>query len=147
MKLLPDFGFSFDLQLLPELMTKTADVLATAPDTQVALCHAGSPYDRTQTGLDQWARALKSLADQSQVSCKLSGLGMFDHDWTPDGVQPIVQTCLREFGAERCMFGSNFPVDMITSTYQSLMDIYRDVDDDTKNHVLGTCADRFYAIT
>ena len=45
-------GLSFDLQLIPELMDKTASILERAPDTKVALCHAGSPHDRSAKGLE-----------------------------------------------------------------------------------------------
>ncbi|MCG7522168.1 amidohydrolase [Ruegeria sp. Ofav3-42] len=118
-------GLSFDLQLLPELMEQTASVLEQAPKTQVALCHAGSPHDRSQNGLDQWGAALKSLSSLPCVYCKLSGLGMFDHDWTAQSVKPIVETCLTQFGAERCLFGSNFPVDSLRSTFGEFMSRYR----------------------
>ncbi|WP_170410179.1 amidohydrolase family protein [Ruegeria atlantica] len=114
-------GLSFDLQLLPALMEQTANVMSRAPETQVALCHAGSPHDRTAQGLQNWADALKGLSNLPQVYCKLSGLGMFDHGWSAESVSPIVSTCLSQFGADRCMFGSNFPVDSLTSTYKDLV--------------------------
>jgi predicted TIM-barrel fold metal-dependent hydrolase len=77
-------GFSFDLQLIPDLMEKTASVLKNAPETKIALCHAGSPYDRSVAGLKQWAEALTALSSLPQVACKLSGLGMFEHSWTSE---------------------------------------------------------------
>lgn len=114
-------GLSFDLQLLPELMDQVADVLTQAPETQIALCHAGSPHDRTPRGLRRWADELTALSKLPQVYCKLSGLGMFDHNWSAESVAPIVSTCLSQFGADRCMFGSNFPVDNLTSTYKEVV--------------------------
>jgi len=48
-------GLSFDLQLLPELYHRAAEVLAAAPGMPVALCHAGSPHDRSPEGLARWA--------------------------------------------------------------------------------------------
>ena len=60
---------------------------------------------------------LTALSSLPQTCCKLSGLGMFDHNWNAESVSPIVSTCLSQFGADRCMFGSNFPVDSLTSTY------------------------------
>ncbi len=145
LKRLPDLGFSFDLQLLPELMQKTGDVLAQAPDTAVALCHAGSPHDRSDAGLATWAEALKSLSEQSQVVCKLSGLGMFDHGWTPAGIAPIVHTCLTQFTGPRCMFGSNFPVDSLTSDYATLVKTYDQLlPGEVKQAVFHDTAHRFY---
>ena len=120
-------GLSFDLQLTPELMAETARVLEMSPETQVALCHAGSPHDRSPQGLSEWAKELKALSALPQVTCKLSGLGMFDHDWTVESIRPIVETCLDQFGPDRVMFGSNFPVDSLYSDYATLMRAYRDL--------------------
>lgn len=140
-------GLSFDLQLLPELMEKTAAVLAQAPDTKVALCHAGSPHDRSTAGLQAWAKALASLSALPNVSCKLSGLGMFDHGWTVDAIRPIVAACLEQFGPERCMFGSNFPVDSLSSDYKTLAAAYEALlPEAAKGKVFGVTASKFYGL-
>lgn len=141
-------GLSFDLQLLPELMADTAQVLAEAPETQVALCHAGSPHDRSANGLAYWRHQIKHLAALPQVSCKLSGLGMFDHGWTAESITPIVETCLELFGPDRCMFGSNFPVDSLSSDYARLINAYTMlVPDDASAAVFGRTAAAFYGLS
>lgn len=138
-------GLSFDLQLIPGLMEKTAGVLAQAPDTKVALCHAGSPHDRSAEGLKDWAKHLRHLSDLPQVSCKLSGLGMFDHNWTTESIRPIVDECLAQFGSGRVMFGSNFPVDKLYGDYASLMQAFRDlVPAKAQSAVFKETAARFY---
>ncbi|MBO9402588.1 amidohydrolase family protein [Shimia sp. R9_3] len=140
-------GLSFDLQLIPELMEKAARVLAQAPETQVALCHAGSPHDRSAAGLAQWAKQMKALSALPQVTCKLSGLGMFDHDWMVDGIRPIVAECLAQFGASRVMFGSNFPVDSLSSDYETLVGAMRElVPEADHEEVFGGTAARFYGM-
>ena len=148
LKLAGKRGFSFDLQLLPELMEKTAAVLAQAPETSVALCHAGSPHDRSAAGLKNWSNNLSSLSDLQNVTCKLSGLGMFDHGWSAESITPIVETCLNQFGADRCMFGSNFPVDSLSSDYATLVAAYEAiVPTADKAQVFGATAARFYNLT
>lgn len=140
-------GLSFDLQLIPELMERTARVLAEAPDTPVALCHAGSPHDRTPAGLATWAENLQTLSALGHVSCKLSGLGMFDHGWTQETIRPIVETVLAQFGPERTMFGSNFPVDSLYSDYESLVRAYEALIPQAEHAmVFGKTAARFYAL-
>lgn len=138
-------GLSFDLQLLPELMDQTAEILKRAPDTRIALCHAGSPHNRTSTGLRRWADALTGLSNLPQVYCKLSGLGMFDHNWNAESVSPIVSTCLSQFGADRCMFGSNFPVDSLTSTYEEIISRYEElIPASSQDDVFHKTSERFY---
>lgn len=140
-------GLSFDLQLTPELMGRTAQVLARAPDTRVALCHAGSAHDRTPAGLARWAADLKELSALGQVTCKLSGLGMFDHRWTVETIRPIVETLLEQFGPARCMFGSNFPVDSLYSDYASLVRGYEAIVPQSDwPAIFHETAARFYAL-
>lgn len=145
LKTLGERGLSFDLQLLPELMEQTAEVLSQTPKTSVALCHAGSPHDRSDKGLSHWEKALGSLSTLPHVHCKLSGLGMFDHNWSAESVAPIVSTCLSQFGADRCMFGSNFPVDSLSSTYPELVLRLKDLIPAAKrNSVFRDTAIKFY---
>ncbi|WP_425079125.1 amidohydrolase family protein [Ruegeria denitrificans] len=140
-------GLSFDLQLLPELMGQTANILAQVPETRIALCHAGSPYDRTPQGLRRWADELTALSNLPHVFCKLSGLGMFDHNWNAESVSPIVSTCLSQFGADRCMFGSNFPVDSLTSTYTEAVSRHEKlIPGSMLDDVFRGTSERFYRI-
>ena len=115
-------GLSFDLQLIPELMKPMGKVLEQVPDLQVALCHAGSPYDRSSDGIVKWAAGLAQLSALQNVSCKLSGLGMFDHDWNAGTVRPIADVVMKQFGPDRVMFGSNFPVCSLSSSFDELME-------------------------
>ena len=138
-------GFSFDLQLVPELMPRMAEIVAQIPNLKVVLCHAGSPYDHSTKGLDNWAAQLRYLSELPNVWCKLSGLGMFDHDWTVAKIKPIVNQVLAQFGIERVMFGSNFPVDSLSSDYHTLFHAYRElVPAGGHDAVFGGTASAFY---
>ena len=138
-------GLSFDIQLIPELYEGMARTLDMAPDVKISLCHAGSPHTRSVEGLKTWSQRLKLLSERPQVSCKLSGLGMFDHNWSTESIRPIVETCLDQFGTDRCMFGSNFPVDSLYSTYGKLVNAMRSIVPD-RDHtaVFNDNASNFY---
>ncbi len=72
---------------------------------------------------------------------------MFDHDWRPDAIRPIVEACLEQFGSDRAMFGSNFPVDKLYSDYSTLVQAYRDlIPPGMQNAVFGQTAAKFYAL-
>jgi predicted TIM-barrel fold metal-dependent hydrolase len=138
-------GLSFDLQLTPDLMLQAAQVFTQTPYTKIALCHAGSPQDRSKAGLSNWANNLKHLARLPNVFCKLSGLGMFEHNWTTQSFKPIVDACLAEFGADRLMFGSNFPVDSLSSSFQELYEAYVTLVPETDHEcIFGKTAYNFY---
>ena len=138
-------GLSFDLQLLPELMGPVADLLASVPELQVALCHAGSPYDRSEAGIENWARQLSSLSSLPQVTAKLSGLGMFHHGWRSEDFRPLVGHVIDQFGPKRVMFGSNFPVCSLTSDYATLVAAYQDlIPHEMQDQIFGLTAKAFY---
>jgi len=115
-----DRGLSFDLQIIPELSEQCAAVFSQFQDLKVILCHAGSPYNRSTKGIAAWAEDLKHLSKLENVSCKISGLGMFEHNWTETSVKPIAKTVINQFGPKRVMFGSNFPVDSLSSSFDDL---------------------------
>ena len=117
-------SLSFDLQLIPMQMQQAAKVFSTVPNLQVAICHGGSPWHRGEPGWSIWRDGLLALASLPNVHCKISGLTMFDHNWTVDSLRPIIETVLSIFGSERCMFGSNFPVDKLHVNYQKLWHVY-----------------------
>ena len=121
---LRDRGLSFDLQLTPPQVERAAAVLEATPGLRVALCHCGSPWDQTPSGIQSWQNGLKKLARNADVYCKISGLSMFNHTWSEEDLRPLVESCIEIFGAERCMFGSNFPVDKLHKSWGEVWGAY-----------------------
>ena len=145
-----ELGLSFDLQLTPSQVPAVADLLATLPRVPVALCHCGSPWDQTPAGLASWQHGLKLLAELPQVSVKISGLGMFDHDWTVESIRPIVESCIDAFGPKRTMFGSNFPVDRLHADFATVWGAYETITaslpEADRQRLFGDTARTFYRI-
>lgn len=106
-------GLSFDLQLTAPMLPRAAEVLADVPGLRVALCHCGSPWDRSPAGLAAWRDGLARLAALPGSVAKLSGFGMFDPLWTAASIAPLVDEVLAAFGPARAMWGSNFPVEKL----------------------------------
>ena len=61
-----------------------------------------------------------SRAEDSGDLGPVSGFGMFNPSWNARSIEPIVKRILGLFGAERCMFGSNFPVDSLMKDYHAV---------------------------
>lgn len=141
---------SFDLQLTPPLMREAAEVFGAVKGLKVALCHAGSSSDFSKEGLAYWREGLAALADVPGAICKLSGFGMFNHDWDVDHVRPLILTAIDLFGPERIAFGSNFPVDKLYAPYASTMRAYLAVvqgfSDAEIAAMFADNAERFYQI-
>jgi predicted TIM-barrel fold metal-dependent hydrolase len=58
---------------------------------------------------------------------KISGLGMADHAWTVESLRPWVHTCLELWGVDRAVFGTNWPVDRLFSSYGDVLDAYAEL--------------------
>lgn len=121
---LADYGFTFDLQVFAGQMEGAAALAAACPRVTFILQHAGMLEDGSESGLAAWRRGMALLAAQPNVVCKLSGLGTFIHRNDPAHIASVVREALGWFGPERCLFGSNFPIEKLWTDYGSLFDAY-----------------------
>ena len=148
--LLRQYGLSFDLQIYPRQTESALDVVNSNPETAFIVCHAGLPADRSEAGLLAWRRAIQSLAKRDNVSCKISGLGMFNRSWTVADIRPTVLDVIEAFGTNRTMFGSNFPVDRLASSYRAIWDAYdlitTDFSEAEREALFGDSARRAYRL-
>lgn len=124
-ELLEQHGLSFDLQLYPAQMEEAAALARAHPGVSLIVNHAGMFVDRNGVqGWRDWRDGLRVLAGCPNVSVKISGLAMFDHEWTVESLRPYVLETIDAFGASRAMFASNFPVDRQFGGYAELWRAY-----------------------
>ena len=146
---LAGLGLSFDATVYHHQLGDLWALARDFPDTQLVICHAGTPtaYGGPFGGLGEtaaerdaiagaWRQSMAALAELPYVSVKISGLAMPILGWgyhrnePPDAdrlaadLQPIVDFLVDTFGAERCMFASNFPVDRISVPWTTLYDAF-----------------------
>jgi predicted TIM-barrel fold metal-dependent hydrolase len=126
-KLLKSYGLSFDLQIYPHQMHDASRVAKENGDTTIILNHAGMPLERDAEGLKLWRDGMRSLASSSNVTVKISGLGMVYPDWTTEGIRPIVLETIDIFGIDRSMFASNFPVDKIYASFDRIYEAFFEI--------------------
>jgi predicted TIM-barrel fold metal-dependent hydrolase len=115
----------FELQVFAGQMRDGAALAKAFPDVSFVLEHAGMLEDLSPEGWDAWREGMALLAAQPNVSTKLSGLGTFMHEYRADVVSRIVKVTVSMFGADRCMYGSNFPVEKLWTDYESLYATFR----------------------
>jgi predicted TIM-barrel fold metal-dependent hydrolase len=120
--LLDPHEFSFDLQAPWWNLDQAADLARDFPATQIIVNHTGLPADRSSEGLAAWRRALEAVALRPNVAIKISGLGQRDRPWTQEANVPIIRDAIAIFGADRCMFASNFPVDSLVASYETILE-------------------------
>ncbi|CAN5321216.1 amidohydrolase family protein [soil metagenome] len=122
---LGNLGLSFDLQVFTSQMADAARLAADFPTVTFILQHAGMLEDTSAAGYDAWLRGMQRLAACPNVVSKLSGLGTFIHANDAAHIAAIVKDTVALFGAERCLFGSNFPIEKLWTSYGDLIAAYR----------------------
>ena len=118
---LAGYGLSFDLQLFPGQMRDGLRLVQENPDVTFVLTHTGMLIDRQPETVAAWREGLTTLASAPNLFAKLSGLGTFVHRNDPDLIGFIVDSAIEILGADRLMFGSNFPIEKIWTDHASLM--------------------------
>ena len=119
-------GLSFDLQTPWWHMDAAAELAADFPGTQIIINHTGLPSDRSAEGLSGWRAAMERVARQPNVALKISGIGLVGLPWTVEANGPIIRDAIAIFGVDRCMFASNFPVDSLVGSFNTIMNGFRD---------------------
>jgi predicted TIM-barrel fold metal-dependent hydrolase len=122
---LAERGLSLELDTPPSRMGLLRALATELPDLRLFLGHTGFPEHRSAAYFDRWRAALRELAESPNVCVKISGLGMADHRWSVDSIRPWVLEAIDAFGTDRCVFGTNWPVDRLYSDLPTLASAYR----------------------
>ena len=113
-RLLPHYGFSFDICVLHHQLGDVLQLVKACPDVAFVLDHFGKPGIKAGL-IEPWATQIKQLAQFDNVQCKLSGLiTEADHDlWTVGQLRPYIDHVLDVFGSNRVMVGGDWPVSLL----------------------------------
>ena len=122
---LKDYNLTFDLQVFAPQMEGAAELADACPGVTLILQHAGMLEDLSAVGRDAWRSGMQTLSKRPNVCSKLSALGTFIHRNDPDHIAFVVRETVSIFGADRCLFGSNFPIEKLWTTYPELIAAYR----------------------
>jgi predicted TIM-barrel fold metal-dependent hydrolase len=137
-------GLSFDAWLFHTQLGEVADLADALPGLIIVIDHCGGPlgYGPYSTAREEhfkaWRRDIRNLAHRPNVYCKIGGLlargAAFDYLGAPTPPTsaelaaiwgPWITECAEAFGADRCMFESNFPVDKMGVPYTTLWNAFK----------------------
>jgi L-fuconolactonase len=119
-------GLSFEICLRHGQLRAAVELVRSCPETSFVLDHAGKP-DVRGARLDPWRADIAELATFPRVACKLSGL-VTEADtasWRIEHLRPYVDHLLGCFGPWRLLFGSDWPVVKLASSYDRWRDTAR----------------------
>lgn len=122
---LADYALAFDLQVFTGQMADAQRLVEACPRVTFVLQHAGMPEDTTDAGRAAWRAAMAALARHPNAFAKLSGFGTFLHRNDPEHIRWLVSETVAMFGANRCLWGSNFPIEKLWTDYPALISAHR----------------------
>jgi predicted TIM-barrel fold metal-dependent hydrolase len=143
-KVLAGMGLILENSLYFHQASELADFARALPELTIVLNHIGGlvrvgPYaNRDEYVLPEWRKGIELMAKAPNIVLKLGGVGQtrFAYGWdereTPVGSEELAETlgplmnhCIEQFGPERCMFESNYPVDKISYSYNVLFNAFK----------------------
>jgi predicted TIM-barrel fold metal-dependent hydrolase len=148
--LLEKHGLHFELQVYAGQAAYAVELIKAFPNVRMILVHAGMLTARTQAAIEQWRAALTAMAAYPNLHVKISGLGMYSNGITVPQARQVIRDVIQVFGAERTIYGSNFPLEKLHAGYGEFLDVYRTVlsefSDVDQRAVLHDNAVKFYRI-
>lgn len=145
-----DAGLVYELLVTHDQLPAAVAVVEQVPGLRFVLDHAGKP-PIASSELDPWRERIAALAANPNVACKLSGLVTeAGPDWKPEHLEPYAAHVLAAFGADRVMFGSDWPVCLLQTSYAGVVELTarfcEGLSDAEWGDVWGGTAQRWYGL-
>jgi len=145
---LRNYNFAFDLQIYPEQTDSAYQLAKSNPDIKIVIEHGLQPLQADADYLIFWKEQLKKLALLPNVYIKISGFFMFHININEDLLRYFILTIVEVFSPQKCMIGSNFPVELLFIKSDELINVYvnimSELSKEEEQQVLGKTAQEFY---
>jgi len=125
--LLEKLDLHFELQVYAGQVQHAVELVRAFPNVRIILVHAGMLTSRTPEAINEWRAALTALAAHPNLHVKLSGLGMYSGGLTYTQARQVIRDAIQIFGVERAIYGSNFPLEKLYTSYADFFGMYRAV--------------------
>ena len=118
------YGFTYDILILPDQLKYVSELVLAFPDQQFVIDHLAKPDIRNKKITD-WAKDIRTVAKYDNLHCKVSGMVTEAHwmDWKAEDFFPYLDVIFQEFGTDKLMFGSDWPVCQIAANYGEMKGI------------------------
>lgn len=124
--LLKKYSLSYDILIVEQQLPNTIRFVKQHPDQIFVLDHIAKPLI-AKNELSPWRENIQELAKRENVSCKISGM-VTEADfntWTPEQLQPYFDVIIEAFGIDRVLFGSDWPVCLVATSYKNWANLVR----------------------
>ncbi len=146
---LQQFGFAYDILIMPKHLDASLQLVQQFPEQKFVIDHVAKPYIKDGK-IDEWKEGMEKLAAHPHVYCKISGM-VTEADWknwTAEQLKPYLDVVVNSFGSDRIMYGSDWPVCLVASSYskwlQTIKDYFASYSAEEQEKVFSSNAVKFY---
>ena len=149
LSLLKRFGLTYDLLVFPRQLPAAVKLVQRLPEQPFVLDHLAKP-DVAHRTLEPWRSQIRELAHHPNVHCKVSGLvtEAHWHNWQRLDFRPYLDVAFESFGPERLLFGSDWPVCLLSGSYREVhslaIDYFSQFPPSVQSRIFGENAAAFY---
>ena len=148
---LRQFGFTYDILIYARQLPAAIELVTRLPEQQFVIDHLAKPQIKAKK-TEPWAAQMREIAQNKNVFCKVSGMVTEAdwHNWKPEDFKPYLHVVFEAFGAERLMFGSDWPVCLVAASYRQVKQLIEDYvkgySQADKGKIFGGNAEKFYRL-
>jgi L-fuconolactonase len=126
LKALEGFDYTYDILIYPHQLDAAIKTVQDFPGIKFVLDHIAKP-DIKNSKMDDWLPKIKTLAQSPNIYCKVSGMVTEAawKSWRQEDFAPYLEAVTAAFGIERLMFGSDWPVCLLSGNYEEVLGIVK----------------------
>jgi L-fuconolactonase len=147
--LLEKYDFTYDILIYPHQLNSILSFVKQFPNQRFVLNHLAKPNIKNKE-INSWKSGIEKLAKHENIYCKISGLAT-EANWdsfSADEFSPYLTIVLEQFGADRIMFGSDWPVCLLASSYDNwihiLLEYFKTFSKTEQENIFGRNSIHFY---
>jgi L-fuconolactonase len=148
---LADFGLSYDILIYPSQLKAALQLVKAVPEIRFVIDHLAKPYIK-KGAINRWSNFMTELARHKNVCCKLSGMVTEAdwHNWSKRDFFPYLDVVFEQFGPDRLLFGSDWPVCLVAANYTQVKNLVEEYvapwGEEVRAKVFGENAVAFYKL-
>ena len=146
---LDEYGFAYDILIFPYQLEAALQLVEQFPQQRFVVDHVAKPYIKDGK-IDEWKAGIEKLAQHQYLYCKISGMVTEAdwHHWTAEQLKPYLDVVVESFGIDRIMFGSDWPVCLVASSYskwlETVQNYFESFSKEDQEKVFSSNAIKFY---
>jgi L-fuconolactonase len=146
---LQQYDFTYDILIFPQHLTAALELVQQFSEQKFVIDHVAKPYIKDGK-IDEWKTGMEKIAQHQNVYCKISGM-VTEADWknwTANQLKPYIDVVVESFGIDRIMYGSDWPVCLVASSYskwlQTIKNYFASYSAEEQEKVFSSNAVKFY---